>query len=483
MTFSTRSTANDNGESALMAAVVNAVHRVVDANVGAEAGFGAREVAALAVANEAVRQLLERELQAIADAQGDQVRIDGQLHRRHSTGDVTYHSLCGPLSIRRSTYRLVGVRNGPTRVPVDLIARLAEHTTPALAFSIAQGYAKAPMRSLDEDLRAAHRVPPSRSTLERVAKALGTAAKEHVWRIEQVLRNAELLPDGASAISLGLDRTSIPMEEARGEDDGEPRRRRTPRIRVAPPPVKVHYRMGYVGTVSVMSVAGEVLLARRYAVPAHDGPKEVLARMMADLDRALSLNASLHVGVVQDNAPEMWNLMREALAAQPRIGKVHEVVDRYHFMQRLSAALEVVEPDEHERRIQLARWRKALDRNDRTIHRIRKYFGLDGRLRFTRRVPDLKTMDAIGSILGGYVIRYEHFQYAAVARLGLPTGSGVTEGACKSLIASRAKRSGQRWRAIGISAVLALRSLLESDRLRPFWDHFASRYAANCEAA
>jgi len=480
MTFSTRSTANDNGESSLMTAVVNAVHRVVESKVG-EADFGAREAAALAVANEAVRQLLERELQAIADGQSDRVRIDGQLHRRHSTGDVTYHSLCGPLSIRRSTYRLAGVRNGPTRVPVELIARLAEHTTPALAYSIAQGYAKAPMRSLDEDLRAAHRVPPSRSTLERVAKAIGTTAKDHVWRIEQVLRDAEHLPEGATAISLGLDRTSIPMEEARTDAEGPPRRRRAPRIRVAPPPVTVHYRMAYVGTVSVTNAEGEVLVTRRYAAPAHDSPKEVLARMMADLDRALVQNPTLHVGVVQDNAPEMWNLMREALRAQPRVGKVHEVVDRYHFMQRLASALEVVEPDEKERRLQLARWRKALDRNDRTIHRIRKYFDLDRH--YGTRVRDWETWNAIDKIIGGYVIRYEHFQYAAVAKLGLPTGSGVTEGACKSLIAARAKRSGQRWRARGISAVLALRSLLESARLPPFWNHFVSRYAANCEAA
>jgi hypothetical protein len=77
--------------------------------------------------------------------------------------------------------------------------------------------------------------------------------------------------------------------------------------------VTVHYRMGYVGTVGVPNKEGEVLVTRRYAVPAHDGPKEVLARMMADLDRALAENPKLHVGVVQDNAPEMWNLMREAL--------------------------------------------------------------------------------------------------------------------------------------------------------------------------
>jgi len=62
-------------------------------------------------------------------------------------------------------------------------------------------------------------------------------------------------------------------------------------------------------------------------------------------------------------------------------------------------------------------------------------------------------------------------------------GSGVTEGACKSLITSRTKRSGQRWRPRGISAVLALRSLLNSDRLERFWPIFAKSYTTTCAAA
>jgi len=52
-------------------------------------------------------------------------------------------------------------------------------------------------------------------------------------------------------------------------------------------------------------------------------------------------------------------------------------------------------------------------------------------------------------------------------------GSGVTEGACKSLITRRTKRSGQRWRERGIEAVLALRSIVHSDRWPRFWRSFA----------
>jgi hypothetical protein len=68
------------------------------------------------------------------------------------------------------------------------------------------------------------------------------------------------------------------------------------------------------------------------------------------------------------------------------------------------------------------------------------------------------------------------FRYASMLDLGLHIGSGVTEGACKSLIATRAKRSGQRWHETGIDAVLTLRSLALSNRFDPFWRRFAKRY-------
>ncbi len=75
------------------------------------------------------------------------------------------------------------------------------------------------------------------------------------------------------------------------------------------------------------------------------------------------------------------------------------------------------------------------------------------------------------------------FRYARLTRLGLHVGSGVTEGACKSLINMRAKRSGQRWHKPGISAVLTLRSLVASERFDAFWTRFSRRYAPLADAA
>ena len=46
------------------------------------------------------------------------------------------------------------------------------------------------------------------------------------------------------------------------------------------------------------------------------------------------------------------------------------------------------------------------------------------------------------------------------------TGSGATEGACKSVVKMRAKGSGQRWHEEGITAVLTLRSAYLSETAR-----------------
>ena len=129
--------------------VVRALRRAVDARVGLDCSFACREQAALSIGNEAQRRLLEQELQSIAEAQGRELLINEAFYREHRPGRRDYASLCGPLRVQRSTYRLAGVRNGPTAVPLDLQAGLMEGATPAMAYRVALGYAKEHSRSLE----------------------------------------------------------------------------------------------------------------------------------------------------------------------------------------------------------------------------------------------------------------------------------------------------------------------------------------------
>ena len=63
--------------------------------------FGQREVEALTISGEAVRELLREDLQAIADSFGEEVLVNRVRYRHHEPGSDTYHALCGPLEIRR----------------------------------------------------------------------------------------------------------------------------------------------------------------------------------------------------------------------------------------------------------------------------------------------------------------------------------------------------------------------------------------------
>jgi hypothetical protein len=139
--------------------------------------------------------------------------------------------------------------------------------------------------------------------------------------------------------------------------------------------------------------------------------------MMADVRRALEQRPQLRLTVVQDGAPELWSALAKALEVEPLV----------------------------------TAWREVLD---------------------SEAAEEL-------SLHIGYFVRNRHrTAYASCRRENRPIGSGITEGACKSLIGVRAKRSGQRWSQRGLSSVLHLRAIHESDRFDRFWSFFAARYRA-----
>lgn len=444
--------------------------------------FAEREEALLAIGEEAMRRTLVAELQAISDGFGSRLLVDGKEYKLHASGTVTYWSLSGGLPIERSTYRPVGVHNGATVVPLELEAAMVEGATPAMAYNVANGYALHDMRVHGELLVAAHRQPPPRATLERAAKRIATSVGAAVPRIEPLVRQAEQLPEGAHGIVIGLDRGAAPMAEQRPANaPAKPKRkRRKPRVRRAPAPVDVNYRMAYAGTVSVVDANGEALITRRYATVADDDPAELVKRMTADVRTALRKNPKLVVGLMQDGAPEMWNVTRQGLAALQREGALDrwvEGIDRYHLLERLGHALEITDHDAGLRRRLLDEWNEQLDLHDSAIDSIDRYF-----FDRYRALPGEK-QEKLWEHLVFLSNNKDRLRYVTLAVAGLPCGSGVTESAVKTVIGQRAKNSGQRWSVPGLRGVLMLRAVHHSDRLPQFWKYFSRRYAATIEAA
>ena len=462
-----------------MADLVRAVRRAVEYEVGNEASFGHREAAALRVTNEATRRYFVEVLQQMSDEYDIELFIDGVLYRQsHDPGEVFYHSLSGSLPVSRATYRRVGERNGPTVVPLELEAGLVERGTPALGYSIALNLSKETSRDYVETMDGAHRNVPSRSTVERICKAIGTEAKESAPKIERYLRQSEGVPKGTVAISMGLDRTTVPFEEER-EEGAPPKTRRKKRIRpyrrTPPPPVDVNYHMAYVGTVGFVDEDGNFLATRKYAATHYEGPEGIVARMTADVRAAKLREPTLEVGLVQDGAPEMWNLTRAALDGEPSVESYHEAIDRYHLSERLGEVLAILDQKPGRRALRMAKWQTGFDQNDGMIDDIEQF--IQKRLWRYAGKARATLIDNLTFIANNK----DRMRYVALREAGLPIGSGATEGACKSVVGFRTKRSGQRWHDEGASAVLTLRAIHQSERLPRFWSHLAKSYTACVE--
>jgi len=464
--------ANDNAAVLSFEELALVFGRAVEARSGPDADFASRESAGLALANELCRVDQEAELKRRASGfECDEVMLDGKRYRRLPVGGGQYHGLCGALRVKRHLYREVGVRNGPTIVPLELDAGLMHGATPALTYALTEGYARRPSRLQHEVMCAARREPPSRSTTERICKAIGGAMGGSVARIERLIRTHETVPRGAHGISMGLDRTSVPMQEP-AEDPTRRPKRTEPYERTPPAAIDVNYRMAYVGTVSVVNADGRALVSRRYGASADMGPEEILTRMMADVRHLHQQDPSLPIGAVQDGAPEMWNLVRAGLREQAGIDEWFEAIDRHHLLERLADVLRLGGNTQAWRRDKLTEWGAALDQDANAIDVI-EAFVRDLR---DRAAPEL--CEKLYEHLTYIENNKDRMRYAALLEAGLPIGSGVTEGACKSLVMTRAKRCGQRWEAEGIDAVLVLRGLLMSDRLEPAFRILRRDYTA-----
>jgi len=445
-----------------------------------EGTFAEREAAALAYANELVRRWIESELARIEGNFGSEVVVDGERYRRHESGEGTYHSLNGPAIVRRCTYRKVGVHNGPTIVPLELATGMIAGATPSLAYGVAQGHAELPTRRQEEQLRAAHPVPPSRSTLERIARTIASAVQRALPVIEPAVRAAEEVPATVTTVSVGLDRTSTRMSEPRQELDSAPLRgRRRPYVRQPPPPITATFRMPYVGTVALHGADGETLVVRRFAATVAEGPAILLERVFAEVAHVRSHRPDVSLVIVQDGAPELWALI-DRQCARLGVKPKARLIDWFHVDERLAAALDLVCVDTRSARQLHGRWRTMLERSDRAIDRISRFLDYlhfllgwgAGEDPFPKRLRGIIRVHLAPEALREfaqhveYIGRHKHkMRYASARARGFPIGSGITEGACKSVVTARCKRSGQRWCTTGLAACLTLRTLLLSDRL------------------
>lgn len=307
------------------------------------------------------------------------------------------------------------------------------------------------------------RLPYSRSSFERVPHELADVLAPHQAEIEEELIGEFVLPPESRSISVSIDRVSVPMEEPATRPVGRPRKNAPKR------PIERNFRMAYCGTVTLHDAEGKALHTIRYGrMPQGDavGLAEALA---GDVMALLEHDPSLEVMLLADGAPEIWNLLEDQLDDESLAKKPHRLIDFWHFVEKLSAAAKLIHADDAQKVVK--RWRKALCEKPHAALRILEELRDSGLEHFRVGVAT-PVHDGITYIENNH----ERMKYADAIALGLPIGSGNVEATCKSLVATRMKRPGSRWKEDTGHHVMQLRAFALSDRWSAAMDKLFARH-------
>src|ERR1700739_4688849 len=404
----------------------------------------------------AEREALGHEL-ARFDLDVPALEVDGERYHRVLRCETTYNSAAGPVRVARSLYR--PSQGGPTVCPLDLRTGIIEgYWTPLAAKQATWVVAHLTPQEGEELFALLGNMTPSKSTLDRLPKALHGHWEAQRPRFEATLRHQEEIPAEAVTMAVSLDGVLAPMK------DGQRHAKRTQaRVQGKAPSGPAGYQEVGCATVSYYDRHGERLCTRLMARMPETNKVTVKQQLTAEVMGALIQRPDLQVVKVADGAPDNWSYLGETLP----LGV--EVLDFYHAAERLGTALGAAYGEgtpTYQARVETLR---TVLRDE--PHGVDKVMGALGllRTRYPRR-------QAIHKALAYFREHRHRMHYADLRARNLPIGSGVVEAACKTLVSQRLKRSGMRWRMTGGQAILTFRALCQSARFERAWPLLVKRY-------
>jgi hypothetical protein len=393
------------------------------------------------------------------DPGGSEVRVDGRRYWQALRAEREYMSSFGRVVVERGVYR--SVRNGPTLCPMELRAGIVEgFWLPQAAKLAALGVSDMTPCRAEGFFQELGMMSPSRSSLDRLPKALNEHWEANRESYEEQLRADEEIPANAVTVAASLDGVMVPM---RGSTKAEKKAEMRRQGRAAKGPAG--YREVACGAISFYDTNGERLETRRMARMPEAKQKTLKEQLRSELEHVTARRSDLMVVNIADGAANNWDYF-DTLASD------HQVVDFYHAVEHLKRALDgcmgassiATQAKFHELRRTL---RDSPSGVDEVIKELKK---LKPRRRGDHR--DYRTGV-------NYFKRHrDRMNYAQLKAKNLPIGSGVIEGTCKSLASDRLKRAGMRWDAPGGQAVLNLRAWTQSGRFDAAWRLLLENYTA-----
>lgn len=412
-----------------------------------------RTLHALFVAAE--REVLAEELERL-DVDLPYVDIEGQRHYRVLRSSETYTTAVGSVRVMRTLYRCSGER---AVVPLERCAGLiAGHWTPLAARQATWGVAHLTPAEGEALFRELGAMTPSKSSLDRLPKALSGVWEAQRESFEDAVRAPEQVPAQAVTLAVSLEGVRVPMKDGAREAKRAAARAAGKQTRGP-----AGYQEAGCATLSFYDAAGTRLRSVRLAHMPQAKKATLKAMLSAEIHTALAQRPDLTLVKLADGAPDNWTYLADAVPAGV------ELVDFFHAAEQLQAAFEAAY-GEHTSvaQAQSAKYRRLLRDDPGGVDKVIRALSYL-RSKHPRR-------QRIRQVLGYFRRHRARMHYTEAAARNLPIGSGVVEAACKTLASQRLKRSGMRWRHAGGQAILTFRALVQSERFERAWKLLSRTY-------
>ena len=358
----------------------------------------------------------------------------------------------GPVEVLRPYYLCPQCQQGPFPVDRELDMENTEFSPWVRRMQATVGQ-DAPFEQGREQMKVLAGLEVTAKSVERTAEAVGAdiAARERV-QIQQALQ-LDLPAVAGNPIPIlyvQMDGTGVPVVKKetvgrQGKIEGQPAHTR-------------EVKLGCVFTQTRWDQKGYALRdpdSTTYT-GAIETAEEFGRRLYAEAWKRGWSRALLRV-VMGDGAEWIWNL-----AALHFPGAIL-IVDLYHARQHLWEVARRLYPDDEGKR---KGWMKFHQKRLLDKGKIEKLV----RALRSMPAPSAEVAEKIRSEADYFERNAQRMRYPRFRRQHLFVGSGVIEAGCKTVVASRLKRSGMFWTLRGANAILALRSCHLNGRFENYWE-------------
>ena len=254
------------------------------------------------------------------------IEVEGERCHRVLRCETTYASAAGPVRVERSLYR--HPQGDHAVCPLELRAGIIEGSwTPLAAKQATWVVAHLTPKEGEELFDLLGNMTPSKSTLDRLPKALQGHWEAQRPRFEATLRHQAAIPPEAVAMAVSLDGVMAPMK-----DGARHAKRQQARAKGQSPSGPMGYQEVGCATVSYYDRHGDRLCTRRMARMPEGNKATLQSPLTAEVRKALIQRPDVRVVTVADGAADNWRYLGEMRPCG------EEVLDVSHAAAHLGAA-------------------------------------------------------------------------------------------------------------------------------------------------